>query len=354
MSRQKRKKRNKSMAERNEIAERSGTSRPCEVKTQQRMEDMIPSDVRTVVILGHIRPDGDCVGTCLGLYHYLKDNMPALEVEICLQKFSESFYCLSGADRIQSMDTMDLSRTFDLCITCDASDRMRLGEAVDLLDHAKYTICIDHHITNQGFAQKNYIRGGLSSCSETLGQLLDMDKISTECAKCLYLGVVHDTGVFKFQSTTLETMCYAGRLMEKGFNYTAVIDRTYYGRTKAQTLICGQAMNTMKTSDHDRIAYTLITGKDMEKYGADVRDMNGIIDQLRVVDGVEVAVFVYEIEPGCLKVSLRSNHQVDVSAIALAHGGGGHAQAAGFDCRMDYDSLMDMLLKEISARLPAL
>ena len=342
------------MAERNEFAEYSRSTGSCGDTGRWKIEEMIPADVRTVVILGHIRPDGDCVGSCLGLYHYLQDNMPGLDVEVCLQKFSESFRCLSGTELIQPMDTMDMNRTFDLCITCDASDRLRLGDAAALLDRARYTICIDHHITNQGFAQKNYIRGGLSSCSEALGQLLDMDKIGTECAACLYLGVVHDTGVFKFRSTTCDTMCYAGRLMEKGFDYTAIIDRTYYGRTKAQTLICGKAMNTMKTADHDRIAYAVITEKDMKEYGADTRDMNGIIDQLRVVDGVEAAVFVYEMEPGCFKVSLRSNHQVDVSAIAAAHGGGGHVQAAGFDCRMDYDSLIDMLLAEISAVLPAL
>ena len=336
------------------MTEQKGMTETCEGQEKQRIEDMIPGDVRTVIILGHIRPDGDCVGSCMGLYQYLKDNIPCLEVEICLQKFSDSFCCLCGADRIQLMDTMDLSRIFDLCITCDASDRLRLGEAAALFDHARHTICIDHHITTQGFAEINYIKGGLSSCSEALGQLLDMEKISMECAKCLYLGVVHDTGVFKFNSTTFETMCYAGRLMEKGFDYTAIIDRTYYGRTKSQTLVCGKAMSTMKTADHDRIAYTVVTLEDMETYGADLRDMNGIVDQLRVVNGVEVAVFVYEMEPGCYKVSLRSNHQADVSTIASAHGGGGHVQAAGFDCRMEYDSLLNMLLEEISAVLPAL
>lgn len=319
-----------------------------------RIETMIPKGIRTAVILGHIRPDGDCVGSCLGLYHYLKDNMPWLEVEICLQKFSEAFYCLPGAERIQFMEQMDMNRSFDLCITCDASEKSRLGDAAVLLERAEHTICIDHHITNQGFAQENYIRGGLSSCAEALGELMDMEKISEECAECLYLAVIHDTGVFKFSSTTLKTMCFAGSLMEKGVDFTSVIDRTYFGRTKAQTLVCGRAMSSMKTADHDRIAYTLVTLKDMEECGADVRDMNGIVDQLRIVDGVQVAVFIYEMSQDCYKVSLRSNNQVDVSLIAAAHGGGGHVPAAGFECAMNYDSLMELLLKEIGEQLAVL
>lgn len=319
-----------------------------------KIEEMIPSDVRTVLILGHIRPDGDCVGSCLGLYHYLKDNMSCLDVEICLQQFPDSFRCLPEADRIQLMDTMDLSRSFDLCITCDASDRMRLGDAAVFLDQSRNSICIDHHITNQGFAGENYIRGGLSSCSEVLGQLLDMDKIGRDCAECLYLAVVHDTGIFKFSNTTAVTMAYAGQLMEKGFDFTSIIDRTYLARTKAQTLICGKAMYDMKTADHDRISYTLVTQAEMEKCRADVRDMNGIVDQLRIVNNVLVAVLVYEMEAGCYKVSLRSNQKIDVSGIASSHGGGGHAAAAGFECRMVYEDLMNMLLKEISALLPAL
>lgn len=324
------------------------------MEEQYAIEKMIPSDARTVVIIGHIRPDGDCVGSCLGLYHYLKDNMPWLEVQVCLQKFPAAFKMLPGAEKIRLMEHMDLEQVFDLCISCDASDLQRLGEAAVLLQRARYTICIDHHITNQGFARQNYIRGGLSSCAEALGQLMDMEKISTDCAECLYLGVVHDTGVFKFSSTTLETMSFAGHLMEKGFDFTAVIDRTYFGRTKAQTLLCGKAMNSMKTADHDRITYTLIALKDMEDCGADTRDLNGIVDQLRIVEGVEAAVFVYEMEPGCYKVSLRSNRQVDVSRIAKKYGGGGHVPAAGFECCMEYESLMETVLKEISAQLPVL
>ncbi|MDO5410697.1 MAG: bifunctional oligoribonuclease/PAP phosphatase NrnA [Lachnospiraceae bacterium] len=320
---------------------------------QYQIEKKIPSDVKTVLILGHIRPDGDSVGSCLGLYHYLKDNVPSLEIEICLQKFADSFNMLPGAENVCRMEAMDMNRKFDLCISCDASDRERLGEAVVLFDRAEHTICIDHHITNPGFGDWNYVRGELSSCAETLGELFTPAKISTDCAKCLYLGIVHDTGVFKYSNTTLQTMAFAGLLIEKGINHTQIIDRTYFARTAAQTRICGRAMSRMKTADHGRITYSVVTLADMRECGAGITDLNGIVEQLRIVEHAETAVFIYELEPGCYKVSLRSNNVVDVSKIASSYGGGGHEKAAGFDIHMSCDSLIEQLLKAIKEELPA-
>lgn len=317
------------------------------------IEKMIPQDVTSVVILGHIRPDGDCVGSCLGLYHYLKDNMPALQVEVCLQPFDDSFGFLKDSDQIQMMDEMDLNRQFDLCISCDASDRGRLGAAVSLFDGAAHTICIDHHITNTGFGDVNYIKGELSSACEVLGQLFSMDKISKSCAECLYLGVVHDTGVLKYSNTTFDTMCYAGRLMQKGIDHTSIIDNTFYGRTAVQTMICGRAMSRMMLAADGRISYGLVSLADMEACGADSRDLDGIVDQFRIVKGVEAAVFVHEMKPGTYKVSLRSNQIVDVSRIAAAHGGGGHKKAAGFEMNCSYKELIQMVIQEISEQLPA-
>lgn len=316
-----------------------------------QISSMIPSDVRSVVIIGHIHPDGDCVGTCLGLYHYLKENMPELETEVCLQPFDASFHMLKDADRIRMMEDMDMSRVFDLCISCDASDRMRLGEADRLFEQAVHTICIDHHITNTGFAEVNYIRGGYSSASETLGELLDMDKVSRDCAECLYLGVSHDTGIFKFSNTTMETMIFAGKLLEKGIDQTRIIDRTYYARTAVQTRICGFAMENVQLYASGKVSAAVLHLEDLQRFGADFGDLNGIVDQLRIIEGVEAAVFLYEQKPGHFKVSMRSNNYVDVSRIAVSHGGGGHVKAAGFDQSMSADELISMVLSEIQKQL---
>lgn len=316
-----------------------------------QISSMIPAGVRSVVIIGHIHPDGDCVGTCLGLYHYLKENMPELETEVCLQKFDASFYLLKDADRIRMMEEMDMSREFDLCISCDASDRKRLGDADRLFEQAAHTICIDHHITNTGFADVNYIRGGYSSAAETLGELLDMDKISKNCAECLYLGVSHDTGIFKFSNTTLDTMIFAGKLLAKGINQTDIIDRTYYARTAVQTRICGFAMENVQLYAGGKISAVALHLADLQRFGADAGDLDGIVDQLRIIEGVEAAVFLYEQKQGHFKVSMRSNNYVDVSQIAVSHGGGGHAKAAGFDQSMSAEELLSVVLSEIQEQL---
>ena len=316
-----------------------------------QISSMIPDGVRSVVIIGHIHPDGDCVGTCLGLYHYLKENMPELETEICLQKFDASFFLLKDADRIQMMEEMDMSREFDLCISCDASDRKRLGDADRLFEQAAHTICIDHHITNTGFADANYIRGGYSSAAETLGELLDMNKVSKNCAECLFLGVSHDTGIFRFSNTTLDTMIFAGKLLEKGIDQTSIIDKTYYARTIVQTRICGYAMEHVQLYANGKISAVVLHLTDLQRFGADSGDLDGIVDQLRIIEGVEAAVFLYEQKKDHYKVSMRSNNHVDVSRVAVLHGGGGHVKAAGFDQSMSADILLSMVLSELQAQL---
>lgn len=318
---------------------------------QVYLENWIPEETGSVLILGHIRPDGDCVGSCLGLYHYLKQTRPSCHVEIALESFDDSFFFLKEARRIRKLEEMDLGQTFELCITCDASDRERLGRGVTLFDRAVHTLCIDHHITNTGFAQKNHIRGGLSSCSEVLGQLMRREAIDQACAECLYLGIIHDTGVFKYSSTTAETMDFAGFLMEKGIDYTYIIDHTYYERTVSQTLICGRAMSKLQMEGDGAIACSTITRADMDACGADTRDLNGIVDQLRIVKGVRVAVFLYETDQGSVKASLRSNDQVDVSRIAAGHGGGGHVKAAGFDEKRPCKEVLQTVLEEIKTQL---
>lgn len=317
----------------------------------QRIEQMIPDGVKSVLLLGHIRPDGDCVGSTMGLYHYLKTVCPELSITVCLQPFSDSFVFIKEIDQVIPMDEMDMTRVFDLCISCDASDRNRLGDAVALFDLAKHRITIDHHITNTGMAEVNYIRGGLSSCSEAICELIDMEKVNLACAECLYLGLVHDTGVFRFNTTTLATMTFAGQLMEKGVDQNRIIDDTYFSRKYAQTLVTGYGMEQAKLALNGKAIYSFVSKEDMKRCGADSRDLNGIIDELRVCQGVEAAVFIYELDDNRLKASLRSNGDVDVSRICASFGGGGHVRAAGCDTSLPYEEFLSQILAQIQEQL---
>ena len=165
---------------------------------------------KTIVILGHVNPDGDCIGSCLGLYNYLKENYEGLEVSVYLEKMGVKFSYLSGYGDVQT--EYDDTKKFDLCITSDASDVPRLGAFAPYRETAKDTFCIDHHITNQGMCRVNVIESWASSASEVLFRLLDKEKISKAVAECLYTGIAHDTGIFKFSNTSRQTMEIAGSL----------------------------------------------------------------------------------------------------------------------------------------------
>ena len=289
--------------------------------------DELLSDAEDIVILGHVHPDGDCVGSCLGLWNYLKDRCPDRHAEVYLETFSPSFLFLRGAEEISH--TFPQNRRAQLCICLDASDTARLGEGAALLAQAERSVCIDHHITNTGFADENIVRADASSASEVLMELMDPEGISRETAECLYLGIVHDTGVFKHSNTSEKTMGMAGALLSKGVSSSRGIDDTFYRKTFAQNRMLGKALLQAELLAGGKVIASIVTEEDMKAFGADKGDLDGIIDQLRVTEGVETAVFLYETEPGSYKISLRSNELVDVSRIAARWEGGGHVRAAG-------------------------
>ena len=296
-----------------------------EAKALGILDEMLEGK-KSIVILGHVNPDGDCIGSCLGLYNYLKENYEGLEVSV--EKMGVKFSYLSGYNDAHT--EYDGTKTFDLCITSDASDVPRLGAFAPYRETAKDTFCIDHHITNKGLCRVNVIESGASSASEVLFGLLDQDKISKAVAECLYTGIAHDTGVFKYSNTSRKTMDIAGFLMEKGIDFPKIIDESFFAKTYGQAKLHGRALLDSVRILDDRCIYTVVTTDELKEYGCSVKATDGIVDQLRVIEGAEVVFLLYETgNPDEYKVSLRTNSEVDVSRIAQSFGGGGHVKAAG-------------------------
>lgn len=296
------------------------------------------ANVKTVAISGHIRPDGDCIGSCLGVWNYIQDNYPDIQADVYLEQIVPKFRFLKGADLVKTDCSEE--RNYDLFISLDASDRERLGEAVKYLDTAKRSVCVDHHITNPGFADENWIVADASSASELAWEIMEEEKISKHTAEALYMGIAHDTGVFQYSNTSPKTMQIAGSLIAKGINFSQIVDNTFYKKTYIQNQILGRALVESILLLDGRIIVGRVRQKDMEFYGATPADLDGIVSQLRVTDGVEVAIFLYETGNHQYKVSLRSNGQVDVSAVCAYFGGGGHVKAAG--CTM-YGTVYDVI-----------
>ena len=304
---------------------------------------------KSVAIGGHIRPDGDCVGSCMGLYLYIKNNYSNVDVDLYLEDIPESFKKFFAHTNEILHEIQE--KKYDLFIALDCADSNRLGFSNVLFKKAKNTLCIDHHISNQSFADENHIVPEASSTAELVYRLLDKKNITTEIAEYLFLGIVHDTGVFQYSSTAPETMEAAADLMRRNIRANEMIDKTFYEKTYAQNKILGKALEESYLLSEGKIIVSCITKEMMNDYGVIPKDLEGIVSQLRVTKGVEVAVFLYQIEEDEFKVSLRASNDVDVSKVAEAFNGGGHKKAAGVSIKGTSKEIIEQLAKQIQTQL---
>ncbi len=310
--------------------------------------DQVIEGKSSIGIAGHVRPDGDCVGSCLATYNYIKTYYPNVDVRIYLEPIPNIFKFLKRSEEIRMADE---EMEFDLFIAQDCGDAGRLGDAAKYFANAKHTFCIDHHVSNQAFAEKNYIFPLASSTCELVFELLEEDKITKEIAECLYTGMVHDTGVFQYSCTSSKTMNIAGKLMDKGIDYPKIIDETFYTKTFNQNRILGQALIDSRLFLEGKVIASAVTKETMARYEVLPKHLDGIVSQLRVTKDVEVAIFLYELEDGEFKVSMRSSGDVDVAKIAMLYGGGGHAKAAGVSMVGTSEKIIFQITEEIKKQL---
>lgn len=306
---------------------------------------------KKIGIVGHIRPDGDCVGSCCALYHYIKDNFSKEEKTpiVYMEGVASRFFLLDGPSEFTA-DVTTLSDC-DLLIALDCAAKDRLGKAEEYFTKASNTILVDHHISNTGFAASCIVSPNASSTCEVLFELMEEEKISLLCANALYLGIVHDTGVFKHSNTARRTMEIAGILLEKGVSSSAIIDGTFFEKSFLQTRLMGKCLMESKLHLDGRVIATVASLATKQEYHAVSSDFEGVIDNIRVTSGVEVAILMTEEEENKFKVSMRSNHEVNVSSIAQSLGGGGHVKAAGCTVTGTEDEILDKILTAIEAQL---
>lgn len=317
----------------------------------KRMLNLMESlrEVESVAILGHIRPDGDCIGSCLALYNYIESYFPHIEAKVYLEDFMPEFLMLKNADQI--CHDPEEEKTYDLCFSLDSADRERHGRFITYFDRAKKTIGIDHHISNQGFADEHLIISDASATAEIVLELIGKEQLNKAIAECLYLGIAHDTGVFQYSNASPKTFRAVADLLETGIDASRIIDETFYQKSYVQNQLLGKTLLESELKLDGSVIVGLVTRKDMENYGVTPKALDGIVSQLRYTRGVEVAVFAYELAPGSYKISMRSNGKVNVSKIAGSFGGGGHVKAAGCEISGDYGQIIAALLEQVSAQL---
>ena len=233
---------------------------------------------------------------------------------------------------------------------------LMLGSILSFVVFLFYPLIIAKRIKNEeqvleteldGYADYNYILPKASSASEVLYDLLDEGLIDKSIAEPMYMGIAHDSGVFRFQSTTPKTMRIAANMIEKGVNVNMILEETFFRKTYNQMMVTAKIQSEAVLALDGKCIYGYCTSEMMEEYGVTTKDLDAVVASIRNVDGVEVAMFLYQLSEDSYKVSLRSKNYVDVSKIAVENGGGGHVRAAGAEIHGELNDIINKLLNRI-------
>jgi phosphoesterase RecJ-like protein len=283
---------------------------------------------QTIVMACHVNPDGDALGSLLGLALAL---IPLGKTLTCLSEdgVPDILRFLPHAELIQQTTE---KTAFDLALVVDSGDLPRVGKTIQpIISRARQVVDIDHHATAGAFGDIRVLNARAASTAEIIYALLLALKtpITPEIATCLFTGIITDTGSFRFQNVTPNTLQVAAALLEAGAPPAFISENVFENRTFAATRLLGHALASLKRSDDGSIVWASITASDFAELGATDQDTEGIVSYVRGVRDTEVGILFREMAGGGIRVSLRSRETVNVAEIAQKFGGGGHRMASG-------------------------
>ena len=287
-----------------------------------------------IAVLGHGNPDGDAMGACCAVA--LAAAGMGKQPYILLENIPAQYDGLLAGERFVIRGAWD-DVPCDLCIALDCGDAARLGRALPVFTRAPKTVNIDHHKSNTRFAALNIVAPDVSSTCELVYTLLrGRITLDADIASALFLGLATDTGGFRHASATPEAFETAAALVRLGADAPLLQCRAMYEHSAAKARMLGVALSHMTQSAAAPIVSARVTLAEMAANGAETYDLDDIVEYLLNTVGAEVSVFVSERADGTCKASLRS-HSMDVSAVAVRFGGGGHMNAAGasLPCGLD-------------------
>lgn len=284
---------------------------------------------KTICILGHQTPDGDCIGSTLAIYNYIKNKYGDTKVvKPYLDEFSEKYLILPNADKI-SNDLRDAT-VFDLAIVVDCSNVERLKDFKRYFEEAKDSIVFDHHENNDIPAKVSVVYPDSIATCEVLYPFFDKAFIDENVAICLYLGLATDSGVFRYNSTNRRTFLMAAELIDYGFDFTKLLDTVVFDNTLSQRKAQGIAFGRLKLICKGKVSFSYLTQSDLDELNIKKKDIDNIIVYLREMENIKIAAFAYPVGVDTYKFSLRSKYDIlNVAEFAKDHEGGGHILAAG-------------------------
>jgi phosphoesterase RecJ-like protein len=296
-------------------------------KTIERILEAI-RESQTICVAGHIRPDGDCIGSQLGL-------------TLALKKQGKKVVCwnedvlpakLAFLDRHSALQTPRRNHQFDCVIATDCASYERLGKVGECIQERKLLINIDHHQSNTRYGDINWVSDDEPSTGELIFTLLKAGrwKITQPIADCLFTAISTDTGSFQYPTTRPATFHIAGELVKRGANLAQICNEVYQSYPLSRARLLKHVYSHFRLTCDNQIAYFWLRQADFARTGAEANDSEGLIDHIRAIEPVVVACVFEELDPELTRISLRSkSERVNVNDIAAQFGGGGHHAAAG-------------------------
>lgn len=296
---------------------------------------------KSILVLTHKSPDGDAIGSSLAMYHYLKSINK--DVDMVILDIPRVFQFLPSIDKAVE----NTSRTYDLGIVLDCPSREMLGQKEELFKRCKTTVVIDHHVSNTGYGDVNYVHGTVSSCCQVVYYLFKEEKvgITKEMGEAIIAGAITDTIGFSTNSVDSDTFKMAADIMDLGVMIHSIYNRVMHTKSMPRYNLMKIAMERLEFLCDGKIAFTYVLEDDFQKTGAVYGEHEGIVDIGRNIEGVLVSAFIRE--SGGWLISLRSTGKIDVQKIAHAFGGGGHVMASGATMQGSLEETKKKLIDEI-------
>lgn len=302
---------------------------------------------KTIVIITHENPDGDAIGSSLAMKLALKQL--GKEADLIIPEFPSAFKFLPGINEIKEKSEIE---KYDLAIALDCASVKLLNGFSNYFDKAKTKVVIDHHSSNTMFADYNYVDQDAPACAQLLLVVFNYFKIEVtkDIGTCILAGIITDTGGLRYDGVTADTFRFVAELCEKGIKVSKVYQQVFASKTRAKFELHKIALDRLEFFEDGKVTFTYITKEDERKVQAQNGDYDGIVENGRDVQGVEVSIFLRETEKG-IKVSLRSKNYVNVSEVAMIFGGGGHIRAAGCTIQGSIEQVKNQLLNRVKCYL---
>lgn len=301
-----------------------------------------------VIATSHVNPDGDGIGSLLA-FTIISQN-EGKQVFSCLpepHKYPPQYDFLPGREALLAPE--ELPKRCDVFVALDCSNLSRLSPLEGFFERADLTVNIDHHEDNGFFADVNCVDPSASSTAELVYRVAEAAswKLDERVATCLYAGLVTDTGRFQHRNTTPAAFSLAARLAEAGADVHGVAREIYENQSLQYIRLLGIALRRARMQDDLRLVFSYVTQDDLAETGAVLSETEDLIDHLRRVKGASVVALFKELDDGSVRVSLRSDDDLEVAPIARMMGGGGHAMAAGYTSQKDLEGSIVELMEAL-------